>query len=1029
MASRMERASRGNRGSNRQRQKIRDDVRKTLNRTPLANLDLIMITFPSSTIKPEEKVHYLNFFVEEYCKGDLSSTLYQYLPQSLQQFFSKLRPLLFHEHVQLRSAALRASRHLISDTTSANLLSAMGLPIFVSMSLEAHVHRQFETERSQAMGVARQLIRMQADGLKGIVSSLVQIGSDYTDPFHLLATEVLCEVAVYNPKLLAYANGFQVLTATALDCQHASHSIRNMAIVQALLYVANTPQGRSFLRTEATLCSLLAPLLDPDFVHASVLTPHKDGSLVHNSTPQQTRAARTNASRLAAVYMMRSWAGIFTLTSSPTGLPALIQLLLEPATDSAATTALIAMVFQLLLLPLPAWTDDFAEAIAGRAPAFYSPSGLQRREPRPDLLDMYRAAVVMAVAQAGLVDALIHLITSTDSDVYLRTRCTVLLSDVSELVANLLPHHHGNRIQTMPLLTTLASSASAAPTQRILAHEACSNLSLARRVRRRTYHRPPVPVDVGEKLRHLEAEDDTFFLRPTTYQSDVPAEVQAARFSNSLRSSHVLDRNTAWNWQFLPEVVSSPLLYRANPSPSTSKSAHVTEALLHGKVVDRFLSYLGHVDYIEQNIPEATQLGCQLVSNLMESAAGAAIVRESALFETLMRALSQMKTGPILSQAAVDETRSGDYLQLLACILSNERGDQIVRPHLQYLVSCVDAHNQRLDLGRLMVKHLKPMYSKVARQVLRAVLTRGSLRLQLECLDKLDQMAVPSSADPVKDFNKWLIEILIVGARIPYEVTQGKKSSKVDAKMVHDRAVAALAALCGTNAIAVLFQSHLVSLQELGKSGVTLLVRLLASPDCFKQIQCSFPNFLDEQWSAWSSGLCVQYAQDLENELCDVLWKFNAKANTRRSLWLPTHLYRSLASNEEAWLSRLSLHCITPVTLSGTVGCPVFKAAERGQDASRSAARRQRRVGRPANWRYIDPDQVDHVVLRPSWKSTARPAALVERRRRCALQVYRLLSGGKLERHVLLCIELDGTDPFGSATSYTLLLDCQKQQR
>ena len=64
--------------------------------------------------------------------------------------------------------------------------------------------------------------------------------------------------------------------------------------------------------------------------------------------------------------------------------------------------------------------------------------------------------------------------TSAESDVYLRVRCTVLLSDVSELVANLLPHHHGNRIQTMPLLLTLAASASAAPTQRILAHEACA---------------------------------------------------------------------------------------------------------------------------------------------------------------------------------------------------------------------------------------------------------------------------------------------------------------------------------------------------------------------------------------------------------------------------------------------------------------------------------------------------------------------------------------------------------------------------
>jgi len=42
------------------------------------------------------------------------------------------------------------------------------------------------------------------------VSSLVQVGCDYSDPFQLLAVEVLCEVAVHNPRLLAFANGFQV---------------------------------------------------------------------------------------------------------------------------------------------------------------------------------------------------------------------------------------------------------------------------------------------------------------------------------------------------------------------------------------------------------------------------------------------------------------------------------------------------------------------------------------------------------------------------------------------------------------------------------------------------------------------------------------------------------------------------------------------------------------------------------------------------------------------------------------------------
>jgi len=124
-----------------------------------------------------------------------------------------------------------------------------------------------------------------------------------------------------------------------------------------------------------------------------------------------------------------------------------------------------------------------------------------------------------------------------------------------------------------------------------------------------------------------------------------------------------------------------------------------------------------------------------------------------------------------------------------------------VRPFLKHLIACVDNDSQRLDLGRLLVKHLKPLHSEVAREVIqcvqpmrllylqpshnfhcRKVFLLGSLRLQLECLDKLDQMAVPSSADPVKEFNTWLIKTMISGARTPYNAVKVRKPGKVDAR-------------------------------------------------------------------------------------------------------------------------------------------------------------------------------------------------------------------------------------------------------
>jgi hypothetical protein len=46
------------------------------------------------------------------------------------------------------------------------------------------------------------------------------------------------------------------------------------------------------------------------------------------------------------------------------------------------------------------------------------------------------------------------------------------------------------------------------------------------------------------------------------------------------------------------------------------------------------------------------------------------------------------------------------------------RGDMIIAPFLPLVMACVDSQSQRLDLGRLLVKYLKPLHSLVARQVI-----------------------------------------------------------------------------------------------------------------------------------------------------------------------------------------------------------------------------------------------------------------------------------------------------------------------
>ena len=56
----------------------------------------------------------------------------------------------------------------------------------------------------------RQLIRMNADAPHGLVTSLVAVAADFGDALHLAALEVICELAVRNPRAVAQADVFQV---------------------------------------------------------------------------------------------------------------------------------------------------------------------------------------------------------------------------------------------------------------------------------------------------------------------------------------------------------------------------------------------------------------------------------------------------------------------------------------------------------------------------------------------------------------------------------------------------------------------------------------------------------------------------------------------------------------------------------------------------------------------------------------------------------------------------------------------------
>ncbi|XP_076687227.1 rapamycin-insensitive companion of Tor [Andrena cerasifolii] len=544
-----------------------------------------------------KKLAYLNAIVKLICQND--SPDYGY---SIDDIFCCLRLGLVHEATQVRAAALRAVRYMLKKEQDVVAINKLQYPYFVARSMDVNLRN--EMERMQALRLVRRILVLAPKHFSPILArsliSLTNGGVEEKDGAFRAFLATLCELGVLNSNVLISCGGIGTLARAAMTGQ--SPAIIE-SVVGVLLKLLNTPDTRS----SVSLLCFAAPYCE-----------------LHSLSMDRTKEDRERfaASKLALLSILRSYSGVlhFCRPDDNSGLKAIADILYVDQLEVRA--AVLELLYELLDLPLPTWTDEPDVALAAVDPSrardswklsegFVAAEGkyiLPSLSSRcPNITEIHLALLVYALLECGLHHALAETIVSTDT--FISVRAAVLLGALLHLAHSLLPSEVCDLTPPLPNLLEHASAGK---------HQALAAVTILERMHTMMRRRPAPASLFLDKI--LQAGT---WLRPTLPRRQRTSSRNWLRRESPtttplLKDAQVLSSKDAlaWNWPIVRSILRS--------REDTIRILHDSDHRLFMKrLVRYFKPCLNGYSRVElatnANLArEATLAGCDLLNCLLE---------------------------------------------------------------------------------------------------------------------------------------------------------------------------------------------------------------------------------------------------------------------------------------------------------------------------------------------------------------------------------------------------------------------------
>jgi rapamycin-insensitive companion of mTOR len=428
-------------------------------------------------------------------------------------------------------------------------------------------------------------------GIVKAVVAVAEMGAQGEDKLGAVAIETLAElrktqrpsrlmVVVLDTPLVIRAAGLRSLLQTLLD----GPPELSINLLYPLLYISDFPSTRRFLYPEppdrgpSALGVVLSDL-------TNVVDPVKTDKDDLSSITEEARL-RGNAKIIAG--MMSSWAGLLALCARsggnvleldkfnheapviPTfpGVRSLVDAL--RVKSSIIRDVLLDLWFEVLNIRIGSWAQNFLAGrrltgflpfcnsnfvVFGRPLAYHTTETATDNSSdsnhRTNLLTDYKSLILTVLISSGLLDALASIVETSTSDNQAR-KATLLLGEILQSAANVLPINYCTRIQSIPRLLSAASRF------KVDTHfKAISSIfqidSLARTKYRATLT-PPAPLAKLDEVTGPGAVEQV--------KLKLGMQLDDAHFRQMVLDTQVLmtSNYTKWQWEKLYELFQGPLM-------------------------------------------------------------------------------------------------------------------------------------------------------------------------------------------------------------------------------------------------------------------------------------------------------------------------------------------------------------------------------------------------------------------------------------------------------------------------------------
>ncbi|XP_034102932.1 rapamycin-insensitive companion of mTOR [Drosophila albomicans] len=362
---------------------------------------------------------------------------------------------LVHTFTQVRAAALRTIRYTLRTSKDIKTFNSLQLQHLLCRSIDLMLKN--DDERVQALKLVRKMLSIAPEDISPVVVrclvSLADSGIEESDNLLRACLATLAEFAVLNPALLIVCGGVTSITRNVLECHNPRIA---ESLCGVLLYLLEWPQTRNICGVR--LDCLAAPYCDFTY-RLGIMDKNKDA-----------RELRYTSCRLALLSVLRSWTGTleFCDPSKPSGLKAIVDVLYLNQIE--VRKAILDLLYELLAVPQPSWTDDYVVALQTVDPSDFQDTwllsnGFVMAEGRsilpslaaraPNVVEQHLALLLYCFLETGLLNALVEV--AVNSDQFVSVRTTILIGKIVQLMHTHLP---ADICSTSPALPTLVGHAT-----------------------------------------------------------------------------------------------------------------------------------------------------------------------------------------------------------------------------------------------------------------------------------------------------------------------------------------------------------------------------------------------------------------------------------------------------------------------------------------------------------------------------------------------------------------------------------------